>query len=232
VAGLDVVLKDRTDGSVTCAGSVTAIDGAYTEELLLRSDPVCSFAGAFGRAGHYVIMANAPYFEPATITGVVVRGRGCALATQLLTIGLSRYPSIDAGISGAMPVSSSWKDGRLEYVPNLRTVVQVGDPIVRSGAISITSQLMRAMTIDFGKCYHWALARDANLQGVMRLAIDVNNDGSVRSATPERDAGAEGRSLNDELVDCVARHIATTGFAPPENGAGCTFVLPITLRRN
>jgi hypothetical protein len=99
--GLDVVLKSRDDGPLTCSAIVTAVDGAYSERLVREPEPGCRFVGAFGRMGSYVVIALVAGFEMAAIDGVVVAGKGCEIDPRLLTIMLAKQgtdPSAQIGV--------------------------------------------------------------------------------------------------------------------------------------
>jgi hypothetical protein len=74
VAGLGVSVLDAATGSPVCDATVTAIDGAYSEQL---SGAACSFSGAYERPGSYLIRATRPGFRPSEVRGVrVVMGAG------------------------------------------------------------------------------------------------------------------------------------------------------------
>lgn len=73
-AGLGVSVLDAATGSPVCDATVTAIDGAYSEQLF---GAACSFSGAYERPGSYVIRATRQGFRPNEAHGVpVVMGGG------------------------------------------------------------------------------------------------------------------------------------------------------------
>jgi hypothetical protein len=75
-------------------------------------------------------------------------------------------------------------------------------------------------------CYRAALERRPNLEGSVRLAIDVAADGRVGSVKPTAPS-----EFDDGVLGCFARHIEGVTFSPPENGP-VTLVLPMTFARD
>jgi hypothetical protein len=88
-AGLNVAVTNAATGQPLCDASVTATEGAYSEQLF---GGACAFAGAIERPGTYVIRAERRGFVPKEVRGVaVVMDAGlCPHVTQVqLAIALA-----------------------------------------------------------------------------------------------------------------------------------------------
>ncbi len=73
-AGLAVSVSNASNGQPVCDATVTATDGAYSEQLF---GVACSFTGAVERPGTYVVRATRHGFAPNELASVrVVMGSG------------------------------------------------------------------------------------------------------------------------------------------------------------
>ncbi len=97
-----------------------------------------------------------------------------------------------------------------------------GTPTAPSGTVQNAARRVAEMRADFRKCYQAALAQDAQLQGSVRIRIEVGADGGVTAAK------GLGFGLPAETVDCVLRRAASTEFDAPEGGRA-VIVLPVTF---
>ncbi len=88
-AGLAVSVSNASNGQPICDATVTAIDGAYSEQLF---GVACNFTGAVERPGTYVVRATRHGFAPHELESVrVVMGGGeCPHVQETrVTIGLT-----------------------------------------------------------------------------------------------------------------------------------------------
>lgn len=91
VAGLNIVVKDATTGEVLSDGVVvSAQDGAYGEvlELVPGSNPA-TFAGAWERAGTYVITVQKSGYETLVSNAYQVTATVCHVVPQNRTLEIT-----------------------------------------------------------------------------------------------------------------------------------------------
>jgi len=89
-AGLGVSVFDAATGSPICDATVTATDGAYSEQLFGLA---CSFSGAYERPGSYVIRATRQGFRPSEVEAVrVVTGGGECLHVEQTRVTVHLRP--------------------------------------------------------------------------------------------------------------------------------------------
>ncbi|GEQ84982.1 hypothetical protein ULMS_04900 [Patiriisocius marinistellae] len=87
VNGLSVTIKDgQTDAILTDGITVMAVDGDYSETLMLINDV---FVGAGERAGTYSITATGDNYMPQTINDVIVGEDECHVIPEEVTLVLS-----------------------------------------------------------------------------------------------------------------------------------------------
>ena len=90
VAGLGVTVTNADTGQPICDATVTAADGAYGERLFAVG---CIYAGAYERAGTYVVRASRDGFAPKEVGPVhVVMGGGECPHVQETRVTVSLSP--------------------------------------------------------------------------------------------------------------------------------------------
>lgn len=94
VFGLSITVK-ADDGTRICSAKVTAIDGAYREELQTFPGPECVFVGAGERPGKYRIEVERRGFEKAALNDVEVTSDTCHVTAQTREIQLIEMPGCD-----------------------------------------------------------------------------------------------------------------------------------------
>jgi hypothetical protein len=95
-------------------------------------------------------------------------------------------------------------------------------PTPSPGNVANAAQRVVEMRKDFRACYQRALAKDAELQGSVRLSITVGADGRV---TESRGTAF---GLPVETVDCVLTRAASTQFDAPVGGKA-VIAVPVTF---
>ncbi len=89
--GLDVVVVDQATGDRICDAVVTAVDGAYSEDLQ-PAGPVssCDYQGAFERPGTYEVDVSRASYQDTFVTDIPVDQGGCHVITQAVTVEMSQ----------------------------------------------------------------------------------------------------------------------------------------------
>lgn len=91
VYGLEITVTDATTSQPVTSGiTVTATDGAYSEELELSNT---TWIGAGERPGTYAISVTSQQYTPATLTAVAVRmtSDDCHVVTEQREIFVSPF---------------------------------------------------------------------------------------------------------------------------------------------
>lgn len=87
-AGLAVTVKDAGNGAILIGGvTVTATDGAYTEELESTFGNSV-FTGAYERAGNYVLTVSKEGYQTFTSETIEVGEDECHVITEEVTVVL------------------------------------------------------------------------------------------------------------------------------------------------
>ena len=89
-AGLGVTVSNASTGQPICDATVTATEGAYSEQL---AGVGCRFACAFERPGTYVVRATSQGFAPNEVAAVhVVMGAGDCPHVQEALVEIALEP--------------------------------------------------------------------------------------------------------------------------------------------
>ncbi len=89
-AGLEVSVSNASNAQPICDATVTATEGAYSEQLLGVG---CSFAGAVERPGTYVVRAAREGFAPKEVAPVrVAMGGGDCPHVQQTEVAIALDP--------------------------------------------------------------------------------------------------------------------------------------------
>ncbi len=89
-AGLDVSVSNASNGQPICDATVTATEGAYSEQLFGVG---CAFAGAVERPGTYVVRAVRQGFAPKEVAPVrVAMGGGDCPHVQQTEVTIALTP--------------------------------------------------------------------------------------------------------------------------------------------
>jgi hypothetical protein len=95
--------------------------------------------------------------------------------------------------------------------------------------VANAERVVSGMKAGFLGCYNRALAFDPTIDGAMGIDIEVGTRGEVIEARPMARNGI-GRSLDDELVQCLVRRVQAATFLPPEpSGTRARLTTTVTL---
>lgn len=77
--GLTVTIKDDATDQTICDATVSAVDGAYSEQLMPQSIGAsgCTYGGAGERAGTYILTAKKSGYQDTVKTDNVVTADAC-----------------------------------------------------------------------------------------------------------------------------------------------------------
>lgn len=77
--GLTVTIRDDATNQPICDATVSAVDGAYSEQLVPQSIGTsdCTYAGAGERAGTYTLTAKKSGYQDTVQAGNVVNADAC-----------------------------------------------------------------------------------------------------------------------------------------------------------
>lgn len=93
-----------------------------------------------------------------------------------------------------------------------------------------TAARLARLRARFRNCYNKALSSDPELTGRIVFRIEVNPDGTIKSASVDETQTSESMLRNTELSGCLLRAIQTTDLGPTGKSAPITFSLPLEIR--
>ena len=101
----------------------------------------------------------------------------------------------------------------------------VGGAGVSGGSVSNAARVVARFRGRFRACYNKGLETHPTMQGAVVLVAKIDAQGAV--------TGVGGSSVPlQPILGCLKAVVASGGFAPPDNGAGATISVPVTLALN
>lgn len=100
----------------------------------------------------------------------------------------------------------------------------IGGAAVSGGNVSNAARVVAGMRAAFRGCYQRGLAENPDIQGSLRLTIQVGTGGAVTNVTPVGTSG----NLPASVVGCVVARARAAQFDPPDGGTA-TIAVPITF---
>lgn len=85
---LSVTVKDPT-GALVCDATVTATDGAFSEQLMALPGASCTYAGPAERAGTYEVTVSKAGYSTAILRNLVVGRDECHVIPVASTVTLT-----------------------------------------------------------------------------------------------------------------------------------------------
>lgn len=91
------------------------------------------------------------------------------------------------------------------------------------GTAAGMAKVVSAMAPAFRRCFTRALACDPEMRGSARIAVKIDGEGHVASATPIRAKG-----LSAGVLDCLVDVVSSRTFEKPDGGSA-TIVIPVVF---
>ena len=91
------------------------------------------------------------------------------------------------------------------------------------GTAAGTAKVVSAMAPAFRRCFTRALACDPDMRGSARIAVKIDGEGHVASATPIRAKG-----LSTGVLDCLVGVVSSRTFEKPDGGSAA-IVIPVVF---
>jgi hypothetical protein len=90
------------------------------------------------------------------------------------------------------------------------------------GSVPDAQRVLLSLREGFMRCYQNALKSNPDQEESIKIAVDVNADGTVRSAT------TNAAKLSTEAVNCLLARVREAKFSPPDR-VPARLVIPVTF---